>query len=229
MRAAEAERRLAAEAERARVEIEALTAKAAEAAERHKKELDAVREEWQGRMQAGIADVTASRSPVIAETDRIRREAEEAAAGVSCARCARSWSRRRRRPRARLREEMDQALTAERERADVDLQGERSRVHALIAERDHAASDLEAERLKTQTLTPGARRSAGGRDARARISARRDGCRPRHGINNREARKTRRRLIEARAAERQAQLAAVERLLGVRARRSAAPGLSATR
>jgi len=112
----------------------------------------------------------------------------------------------------RLREEMDRALTAERERADVDLQSERSRVHALIVERDHAASDLEAERLKTQTLTLALE------EAQAAATRERDSARAamaatetRHQEQNSE--KDAQAVIEARAAERQAQLAAVERLL----------------
>ena len=57
--AAEAERRFATESERARVEIENLMKAAADAEERHRKGIEAVRDEWQGRLQAGLADATA--------------------------------------------------------------------------------------------------------------------------------------------------------------------------
>ena len=210
--AADAERRLAAEAERARLEVEALTASAAEATDRHKKELDAVREEWQGRMQAGIADVTADADRrVIAETDRIRREAEEAAA-ASAARLREELEQASSQATGRLREEMDQALAAERERADVDLQGERSRVHALISERDHIASDLEAEHLKTQTLSLALEeaQAAATRD-RESVRAAMAATETRH--QEQESEKDAQAMIEARAAERQAQLAAFERML----------------
>ena len=210
--AADAERRLAAEAERARLEVEALTASAAEATERHKKELDAVREEWQGRMQAGIADVTADADRrVIAETDRIRREAEEAAA-ASVARLREELEQATSQATGRLREEMDQALAAERERADVDLQGERSRVHALISERDHIASDLEAEHLKTQTLSL-ALEEAQAAATRERESARAAMAATETRHQQQGSEKDAQAVIEARAAERQAQLAAFERML----------------
>ena len=97
--AAEAERRFAAESERARVEIENLMKAAAEAEERHRKGIEAVRDEWQGRLQAGLADATADADRrVIAETDRIRREVEQGAMRRS-PNFVPNWSRPRRIPR----------------------------------------------------------------------------------------------------------------------------------
>ena len=67
---------------------------------------------------------------------------------------------------------MDQALAAERERAGVELEGERARVQTLLAaERDRSAADLEAERLKTQAL------SAALEEAQAAVAREREAAR----------------------------------------------------
>ena len=257
--AANTERRLAAdgertrlEAEQARLEIEALTKAASEAAERHRQETEALREEWQGRLRAGLADATAEADRrLIAETDRIRREVEQAAAeatervreqtreqtreetreatrqetreevrremeqaaAASAAELRAELEQAATHATARLREDMDQALAAERERAGVELEGERTRVQALVAaERDRSAADLEGERLKTLAL------SAALEEARAAVAREREAAqhataslqavRSEQSVHDAQA------VVDARASERQAQLAVVERLLG---------------
>jgi hypothetical protein len=278
--AADTERRLAAEGERtrleaeqtrqaaeqARLEIDALTKAASEAADRHRQEIEALREEWQGRLRAGLADATAEADRrLIAETDRIRREVEQAAAeatervreqtreqtreetreatrqetreevrremeqaaALSAAAlrteleqaAAHSTTRLREEleqaathATARLREDMDQALAAERERAGVELEGERTRVQALLAaERDRSAADLEAERLKTQAL------SAALEEAQAATAREREAARlataSLQAVQSAQRVHDAQAVLDARVSERQAQLVVVERLL----------------
>ena len=246
--AADTERRLASEAERGRVEIESLTKAAADAADRHRKEIEKVREEWQGRLQAGIADASAdAERRLIAETDRIRREADKAAAESaerirqevrkemelaasastaqlrtemeqaathSTTRLREELAQAAAQATARLREEMDRALATERERANAEIEGERARVQTLLAaERDRSTADIEAERLIAQAL------SAALEEAKAAVALEREAARERaaslleiteteHAIMEAQA------VVDARVAERQAQLAVVERLLG---------------
>ena len=192
--AAEAERRFAAESERARLEIENLMKAAAEAEERHRKGIEAVRDEWQGRLQAGLADATADADRrVIAETDRIRREVEHAAA-QSTERVRREVEQGATASIAQLRAELEQAAThsttslrAELEQAAAHattrLREEMN--HALAAERERA-SEIDRERARVEALLVEERERAT-TEARA--------------------------VVDARAAERQAQLAVVERLL----------------
>ena len=87
--------------------------------------IEAVRDEWQGRLQAGLADATADADRrVIAETDRIRREVEDAT--------------------TRLREEMNHTLAAERDRAS-GIDRERARVEALLfEERERTTTEARA-------------------------------------------------------------------------------------
>ena len=158
--AAEAERRFAAESERARVEIENLMKAAADAEERHRKGIEAVRDEWQGRLETGLADATADADRrVIAETDRIRREVEQGAtASIS-----------------QLRSELEQAATHSATSLRAEL--EQAVAHA---------SEIDRERARVEALLVEEREQAT-TEARA--------------------------VVDARATERQAQLAVVERLL----------------
>ena len=108
---------------------------------------------------------------------------------------------------------MDQALAAERERAGVELEGERARVQGLVAaERDRSAADLEAERLKTQALSAALEEAqaaaAREREAARHATASLQAAQSEHTTHDAQA------VIDARVAERQAQLVAVERLLG---------------
>ena len=192
--AAEAERRFATESERARLEIENLMKAAAEAEERHRKGIEAVRDEWQGRLQAGLADATADADRrVTAETDRIRREVEHAAA-QSTERVRREVEQGATMSIAQLRAELEQAATdsttslrAELEQAAAHattrLREEMN--HAVAVERERA-SELDRERARLEALLVEERERAT-TEARA--------------------------VVEARATERQAQLAVVERLL----------------
>jgi hypothetical protein len=246
--AADAERRLAAEAQRAHHEIESLTKAAADAADRHRKDIEAVRAEWQGRLQAGMADAAAdAERRLITETDRIRREADEAAAAsteriraevrkeMEAAASASSAQLRAEMEQAaaqstaglrqeleqaaahataRLRDEMEQALTTERARAGSEIEGERARVQKLLAgERERSTADLEAERLKARAL------SAALEEARAAVSREREAARQAAAsllevTQNEQAVMEAQAVVDARVAERQAQLAVVERLLG---------------
>jgi hypothetical protein len=147
---AEAERRNAAESERARLEIENLMKAAAEAEERHRKGIEAVREEWQGRVQAGLADATADADRrVIAETDRIRREVEQAATHSTTS--LRAELEQAAHATTRLREEMNQALAAERERGS-EIDRERARAEALLAE-ERARATTEAHAVVDAGVT----------------------------------------------------------------------------
>ena len=158
--AAEAERRFAAESERARVEIENLMKAAADAEERHRRGIEAVRDEWQGRLQAGLADATADADRrVIAETDRIRREVEQGATASI----------------AQLRSELEQAATHSTTSLRAELEQAASRASEIDRERARVEALLVEERERATT------------EARA--------------------------VVDARATERQAQLAVVERLL----------------
>lgn len=173
--AAEAERRFATESERARLEIENLMKAAAEAEERHRKGIEAVRDEWHGRLQAGLADAAADADRrVVAETDRIRRELEHAAAQST----------------ERVRREVEQGATASitQLRAELEQAATQSTM-SLRAELEQAAvhaSEIDRERVHLEGLLAEER-------ARATTEA---------GA-----------VVDARAAERQAQLAVVEGLL----------------
>ena len=191
--AAEAERRFAAESERARVEIENLMKAAADAEERHRKGIEAVRDEWQGRLQAGLADATADADRrVIAETDRIRREVEQAAA-QSTERVRREVEQGATASLTQLRAELEQAaaqsttsLRAELEQAAHATTGLREEMNQALAAERERASEIDRERARVEALLA---------EERARATT--------------EARA----VVEARATERQAQLAVVERLL----------------
>ena len=224
-------------ADQSRLEIDALTRAANEAAERHRQEIEALREEWQGRLTAGLADATGEADRrVIAETDRIRREVEQAAAEAT-ARVARAETRerdespreatRQREPRAEVRRprwnrprpRRRQPRCApswirrgrQRERRASSRASERASRRCRRRTRALGA-DLEAERLKTQALSA-ALEEAQAATAREREAARHataslQAAQSEHTTHDAQA------VIDARVAERQAQLVAVERLLG---------------
>jgi len=231
-------------ADEARLEIEALTRAANEAAERHRQEIDALRQEWEGRLKAGLADAELAateaterareqareetREATRQETrEEVRREMEQAAAASaaelraeleqaaahSATRLREELEQAASHATARLREDMDQALAAERERAGAELESERARVQGLVAaERDRSAADLEAERLKTQALSAALEEAqaaaAREREAARHATASLQAAQSEHTTHDAQA------VIDARVAERQAQLVAVERLLG---------------
>ncbi len=264
--AAETERRLAAEAERMRLEAEqtrleaeqtrqaaeqtrlevaALTTAASEAAERHRHEIDAVREESKEKLRAGLADATAEADRrLIAEADRLRREIEqtaaeatervreqtreqtreetreatrhetreevrremEQAAAASAAALRAELEQAAAHSTARLREELEQAASHATGRLREDMD------QALAAERDRSAADLEAERLKTQALSAALEEAqvatARDREAARHATASLEAAQSEQTIHDAQA------VIDARVSERQAQLVVVERLLG---------------
>jgi hypothetical protein len=208
--------------------------------------LQADREEWNGRLQAALADAAAEADRrLIAETDRIRREGEaaaaesaervreevrrdmeeaanasttqlraelEQAASHSTTRLREELEQAAAHATARLRAEMDHAVAAERARAGAELEGERARLQTLLtAERDRARAELEAERVRAQSL------AAALEEAQAALPQEREAAR--QAVASLEALQAEQRgpagqaVIDARVAERQAQLAAVERLL----------------
>ena len=180
--------RLAEEHEAVERETEAQTAELWTA------KVEAVREEWQGRLQAGLADAAAEADRrVIAETDRIRREVDQAATEGT------------ERVREQVRRDMEEAAEHRAARLKEDMD------HAL-ADRERAGAELEAERLKTQALT------AALEEAQATVSQEREAAR--HAAasllatQNEQKASDAQAVIEARVAERQAHLAVVERLLG---------------
>jgi hypothetical protein len=221
---ADADRRVAAEAERMRLEVERQAREADQAAERHRKEIETVRDEWQERLQAALADATEEADRrVIAETDRIRREVEAAAA--ESAERAREEVRRdmeqaANASTAQLRVELEQAATHSTTRLREELEQAAAHAtarlraemeHAVAAERDRAGAELEAERVRARAL------AAALEEAQAALPQEREAAR--QAVASLEAVQAEHRgatgqaVIDARVAERQAQLAAVERLL----------------
>jgi hypothetical protein len=221
---ADADRRVAAEAERMRLEVERQAREADQAAERHRKEIETVRDEWQGRLQAALADATEEADRrVIAETDRIRREVEAAAA--ESAERAREEVRRdmeqaANASTAQLRVELEQAATHSTTRLREELEQAAAHAtarlrtemeHAVATERDRAGAELEAERVRARAL------AAALEEAQAALPQEREAAR--QAVASLEALQAEQRgatgqaVIDARVAERQAQLAAVERLL----------------
>ena len=203
-----------------------MTRAANEAAERHRQEIDALREEWQGRLTAGLADATGEADRrVIAETDRIRREVEQAAAESTARVCEQTREETREATRQETREEvrreMEQAAAASAAELRAELEQAASHAtarlredmdRALAAERERAGVELEGERLKTQALSA-ALEEAQAATAREREAARHataslQAAQSEHTTHDAQA------VIDARVAERQAQLVAVERLLG---------------
>lgn len=221
---ADADRRVAAETERMRLEVERQARAADDAAEGHRKEIETVRVEWQGRLQAALADaIQEGDRRLIAETDRIRREVEaaaaesaervreevrrdmEQAANASTAQLRVELEQAATHSTTRLREELEQAAAHATARLRAEME------HAVAAERDRAGAELEAERVGAQALATALE------EAQAALRQEREAARQAVaslGALQAEHRgATGQAVIDARAAERQAQLAAVERLL----------------
>lgn len=189
--AADADRRVIAETDRIRREVERAATESTERA----------REEVRKNMEQAASESTAQLRDELEQaarhsTTRLREEMEQAAAHMS----------------ARLRDEMDHAMATERERASAEIEGERTRVQALLAaERDRSA-ELEAGRLKAQALTAALEeaQAAASREREATRSAAASllAAQNEHRAIDAQA------VLAARVAERQAQLAVVDRLLG---------------
>lgn len=170
--------------------------------------LDAVREEWQGRLQSQLSEAAAeAERRVSAETARVRAEVEQAAE-ESVARVRMEMEQAAVASTARVREEreeMDQTFAAERERirAEVDVERERMQT-ALTGERDNLSVELETERLKARALT------AALEQAQTALEQERETTRAVASLQ--QSRQTEE-ATEARVAERESQLATVEGLL----------------
>jgi hypothetical protein len=121
--------------------------------------LEAARAEWQGRLQAELADAAAkAERHLAAETERLRAEA--GAAHESTARMQREMEQAVLDASGRVREEMEQAavLSTARLRAELEEAAAQSTVHlreqmeqALTAERDRVNSEIDAERARLRT------------------------------------------------------------------------------
>jgi GAF domain len=169
----------------------------AEAEQRWSARVDAVRTEWTARLDSEVAAARAeAERRMVAESMRLRVEAEQAAAEST----------------ARVRQELEQALNEERERGAARLSSERQQ---LSSARDQLQQDLEArshelDALKQQfedLLT--ARRNIEATLEEERRTREEETKRLSQAVSDATG--------EARVAERQAQLAIVERLLaGIR-------------
>jgi hypothetical protein len=205
-------------------QMSALEAKQAEVREQVRREaeskathewsarLEQAQTDWHQRLQSELAAAAAEADRrLAAETERARAEADKAAAeSAERARNEAAESAERARKEAaesaeqsaariraeaeqstaRIRQEMEEALSAERQRLAGELDAERARaLKELAGERDRTSVELETERLRVKTLT------AALEEAQT-------------SLRNQDA------LTEARTAERQSQLAFVERLSG---------------
>ena len=125
----ELEAQLAQLSARQQQEVEAVRRAAeAEAEHRWASKVDEVRTEWTARLETELSAAHAeAERRMVAESTRIRGEAEQTAAESAAA----------------VREELEQALARERERAEAAIAGERER---LGAERDERQAALEGVR-----------------------------------------------------------------------------------
>jgi hypothetical protein len=172
-----------------------------EADQRWASKVEAVRAEWVARLEGEVAAAKSeAERRMVAESMRLRVEAEQAAAESA----------------ARVREELEQALATERQRAaaqeetdrqraETQLQAERMRLNAEIESiRRRADQELSAERQRL------AAQEASDRDRVEReIAAEREKFKAAAAETMQQAAA----ITEARASERQSQLAIVERLL----------------
>ena len=99
-----------------------------------------MREEFERRLAAETAARTDAERTLAAETTRLRMEAEQQAAEST----------------ARVREELEHALTAERQRAEQLVQAERQQVETLVAA-ERKRADLEIEKARETAQAADAR------------------------------------------------------------------------
>lgn len=180
----------------------------AEAEERWSARVDAVRAEWTSRLESEVA---AARSEaerrMVAESMRIRVDAEQAAAESN----------------ARLRQELEEERARERERAAAELQAERQQA---LREREPLKQEVSELQRQLNELRDEVQRLRSDADAhrdamREAESALDDERRGRAEDARQQAARTDA-AAQARVAERQVQLATVERLLsGIRSLDSA--------
>jgi hypothetical protein len=106
-----------------------------QAEDRWSGKVQAVRDEWSGRLEFELASAAAeNESRVIAESEQVRMEAQRAAAESI----------------AQLRAELDRHHATEREQLRAEHQ---QHVDAMQADRERIARELEAEQQKVATLT----------------------------------------------------------------------------
>jgi hypothetical protein len=105
----------------------------AEAEQRWSAKVEDVRSEWNGRLEAEVSATRAeAERRIAAESTRLRADAEQAAASA-----------------AAIRAELEQALAAERERAQTGLDAERQR---FAAEREQGQTELEGARQELERI-----------------------------------------------------------------------------
>lgn len=175
----------------------------AEAEERWNARVEAVRAEWTSRLESEVAAARAeAERRMVAESMRIREEAEQAAAEAN----------------AGLRKELEADIAQERERAVADLEAERQEAAGARGELQQHISHLERQlaevRDEVRRLSADAEGHASAmRDAEAALDAERRG----RAEDARLQTERDNAATQARVAERQVQLATVERLLtGIR-------------
>jgi hypothetical protein len=203
----------------------------AEAEQRWSAKVDEVRSEWTSRLESEVSAArTEAERRMVGEAMRLRVEAEQAAAESTAA----------------VREQLQQAFNQERERAQIEINAERERLATEREQRqreldaareelerirkEHDNSRQEIETLRQQGNALRSELESGRQELTAarqeNHNARQDADSLRHDLDTarnelEEARRgaeAAREIEEDRVAERQAQLAVVERLLtGVRA------------
>jgi hypothetical protein len=165
----------------------------ADAEQRWAARVEAVRAEWVARLESevGAARAEAERR-MVAESMRLRVEAEQAAAESA----------------SRVREELEHALTTERQRAVAQIAAERQHLERELAEERQRLADERQRRAEERDRLEAA--EAAHRDAQDALERERQ-ARSEDAAKDAQAASA---LTEARVEERQAQLAAIERLLG---------------
>ena len=190
----ELEAQLALLSSRHQEELEAARRTAeAQSEQRWSAKVDEVRAEWTARLES---EVSAARSEaerrMVAESMRLRVEAEQAAAEST----------------TRVRQELEDALDEERQRAAAQLAAERQQ---LSTERDRVQQELQRARQQLESLKSDTEAL---RSAREKAETALEDERRARELDAKRQEQTASAAAEARVAERQVQLAVVERLLG---------------
>jgi hypothetical protein len=174
-------------------ELEAVRrASESDAEQRWTARVESVRAEWTARLESEIAAARAeSERRMVAESMRLRVEAEQTAAEAA----------------ARLREELESAFQGERQRTTAELAGEREQ---LTAERDRLRRELDEARDQIARLNRDAEEISA---ARALAESELEATRQQHQDEIQRQARAVADDADARLAERQVQLAVVERIL----------------
>ena len=175
----------------------------ADAEQRWAAKVEAVRSEWTSRLESEVAAARGeAERRMVAESMRLRAEAEQASADAT----------------ARLRQEQDEALGQERQRAAAErqqltaardaLQRELDQIRQQVATIQQQAAALVAARGEAESALQDA--EAALQDAQSTLRDERHA----HAEERRQQQQTADTAAAARVAERETQLATVERLLG---------------